>query len=95
MALSHLAVTSMNVPARYCTGYLGDIGVSPEDAPIFQRGFEAYLGCRWYTFDTPAHRPHRERARVVIRPMSPSLPLPGRLSLLPDASSRGWPFQAI
>ena len=52
---AHLAVTlcrCMNVPARYCTGYLGDIGVPPVDMPMdFSAWFEAYLGDNWYTFD--------------------------------------------
>jgi transglutaminase-like putative cysteine protease len=52
---AHLAVTlcrCMNIPARYCTGYLGDIGVPPEETPMdFSAWFEAYLGGRWYTFD--------------------------------------------
>lgn len=42
----------MNIPARYCTGYLGDIGIPPVDAPMdFSAWFEAYLGGRWHTFD--------------------------------------------
>lgn len=52
---AHLAVTlcrCMNIPARYCTGYLGDIGVPPMNAPMdFSAWFEAYLGGRWHTFD--------------------------------------------
>ena len=52
---AHLAVTlcrCMNVPARYCTGYLGDIGVPPDPLPMdFSAWFEVYLGGRWYTFD--------------------------------------------
>ena len=52
---AHLAITlcrCMNIPARYCTGYLGDIGVSPAPYPMdFSAWFEAYLGGRWYTFD--------------------------------------------
>lgn len=52
---AHLAITlcrAINVPARYCTGYLGDIGIDPLDAPMdFSAWFEAYLGGRWYTFD--------------------------------------------
>lgn len=51
---AHLAVAfcrCMNIPARYCTGYLGDIGV-PENGPMdFSAWFEAYLGGQWYTFD--------------------------------------------
>ena len=42
----------MNIPARYCTGYLGDIGVPPSSDPMdFSAWFEAYLGGAWYTFD--------------------------------------------
>jgi transglutaminase-like putative cysteine protease len=52
---AHLAVAlcrCMNIPARYCTGYLGDIGVPPVDFPMdFSAWFEAYLGGHWHTFD--------------------------------------------
>jgi transglutaminase-like putative cysteine protease len=52
---AHLAVAlcrCMNIPARYCTGYLGDIGVPPSPDPMdFSAWFEAYLGGRWHTFD--------------------------------------------
>jgi transglutaminase-like putative cysteine protease len=58
---AHLAVTlcrCMNIPARYCTGYLGDIGVPPADEPMdFSAWFEVYLGRRWYTFDARHNRP--------------------------------------
>ncbi len=52
---AHLAITlcrCMNIPARYCTGYLGDIGVPRDPNPMdFSAWFETYLGGRWYTFD--------------------------------------------
>ena len=52
---AHLAATfcrCMNIPARYCTGYLPDIGVPAVPDPMdFAGWFEAYLGNRWYTFD--------------------------------------------
>jgi len=52
---AHLAITfcrAMNIPARYCTGYLGDIGVPLSDAPMdFSGWFEAFLDGRWHTFD--------------------------------------------
>lgn len=52
---AHLAITlcrCMNVPARYCTGYLGDMGTEPPYPPgDFAAWFEAYLGGRWHTFD--------------------------------------------
>lgn len=52
---THLAITlcrCMNIPARYCTGYLGDIGVPRSESPMdFSAWFEAYLGGAWHTFD--------------------------------------------
>lgn len=52
---AHLGIAlcrCMNIPARYCTGYLGDIGVPPVNAPMdFSGWFEAYIGGQWYTFD--------------------------------------------
>jgi transglutaminase-like putative cysteine protease len=54
----HLAITlcrCMNIPARYCTGYLGDIGVPLAPYPMdFSAWFEAFVGGQWYTFD-PRH----------------------------------------
>jgi transglutaminase-like putative cysteine protease len=58
---THLAVTlcrCMNIPACYCTGYLGDIGIPPDPDPMdFSAWFEAYLGGRWYTFDARHNTP--------------------------------------
>ena len=52
---AHLAVAfcrALNIPARYCTGYLGDVGTPPPYPPgDFAAWFEAYLGGHWYTFD--------------------------------------------
>jgi transglutaminase-like putative cysteine protease len=52
---AHLALTlcrCMGIPARYCTGYMGDIGIPPDPAPMdFSGWFEAYLSGQWYTFD--------------------------------------------
>jgi transglutaminase-like putative cysteine protease len=52
---THLAVTfcrCLNIPARYATGYLGDIGVPAAPFPMdFSAWFEAYLDGRWFTFD--------------------------------------------
>ena len=66
---AHLAVTfcrCMNIPARYCTGYLGDIGVPPADAPMdFAGWFEAYLGGRWYAFDPRNHVPRIGRVLIA------------------------------
>ena len=70
---AHLAMAfcrCMNIPARYCTGYLSDIGVPPPYAPMdFAGWFEAYLGGAWYTFDprnnvaADRSRPDRPRPR--------------------------------
>lgn len=58
---AHLAIAlcrCMNIPARYCTGYLGDIGVPASASPMdFSAWFEAYLGGRWHTFDARHNRP--------------------------------------
>jgi transglutaminase-like putative cysteine protease len=66
---AHLAITfcrCMNIPARYCTGYLGDIGVPPVDEPMdFSAWFEAYLGGQWYTFDARYNIPRIGRVLVA------------------------------
>jgi transglutaminase-like putative cysteine protease len=65
---AHLAVTlcrAMNIPARYCNGYLGDIGLPGSDAPMdFSAWFEVYLEGGWYTFDARHNTPRI--GRVVI-----------------------------
>lgn len=57
----HLAVTllrALNVPARYATGYLGDIGVPPAPFPMdFSAWFEVYMGGRWYALDARHNEP--------------------------------------
>ena len=57
----------MNIPARYCTGYLGDIGVPVVDPMDFSAWFEAYLGDRWYTFDPRNNRPRIGRILSLAR----------------------------
>jgi len=64
---THLAITlcrCLNFPARYVTGYLGDIGVPPTGPMDFSAWFEVFLGNRWYTFD--ARHNARRIGRVVI-----------------------------
>ncbi len=65
---THLAVTlcrCLNIPARYCNGYLGDIGVPPDPAPMdFNAWFEAFLGDRWFTFDPRHNRPRIGRILI-------------------------------
>jgi transglutaminase-like putative cysteine protease len=66
---THLAITlcrCMNIPARYCTGYLGDIGVPAAPEPMdFSAWFEAYLGGRWHTFDPRNNVPRIGRVLIA------------------------------
>jgi transglutaminase-like putative cysteine protease len=66
---AHLALTfcrCMNIPARYCTGYLGDIRVAALPGPMdFAGWFEAYLDGRWYTFDARNNRPRVGRVLMA------------------------------
>ena len=66
---AHLAITfcrCMNIPARYCTGYLGDIGVPQVPDPMdFSGWFETCLGGRWYTFDARHNVPRIGRVPIA------------------------------
>ena len=66
---AHLAVAlcrCMNIPARYCTGYLGDIGMPPPYGPMdFAGWFEAYLGGEWHTFDARNNIPRIGRVLIA------------------------------
>jgi transglutaminase-like putative cysteine protease len=66
---AHLAIAlcrAMNIPARYATGYLGDIGVPAVPAPMdFSAWFEVYLGGRWFTFDARHNTPRVGRILVA------------------------------
>lgn len=65
---AHLAISlcrCMNIPARYVNGYLGDIGVPADPAPMdFNAWIEVFLDGRWYTFD--ARHNMRRIGRIVI-----------------------------
>jgi transglutaminase-like putative cysteine protease len=66
---AHLALAfcrCLNIPARYCTGYLGDVGVPPVDAPMdFSGWFEAYLDGDWHTFDARHNVPRIGRVLIA------------------------------
>jgi len=66
---AHLAITfcrCMNIPARYCTGYLSDIGIPPPYGVMdFAAWFEAYIGGRWYTFDPRNNEPRIGRVLIA------------------------------
>ena len=66
----HLAVTfcrALNIPARYVTGYLGDIAVPPTYTPMdFSAWFEVYLANRWWTVDARHNRPRVGRVLMAV-----------------------------
>jgi transglutaminase-like putative cysteine protease len=66
---AHLGVAlcrCMNIPARYCTGYLSDIGLPPPYSMMdFAGWFEAYLGDTWYTFDPRNNTPRMGRILIA------------------------------
>ncbi len=87
---AHLAITlcrCLNIPARYVNGYLGDIGVPEDPAPMdFSAWFEVYLDGKWYTFDARHNVPRMGRVVVARGRDATDVPLlhsfgPHRLSL--------------
>jgi transglutaminase-like putative cysteine protease len=66
---AHLALAlcrCLNMPARYCTGYLGDIGLPPPYAPMdFAGWFEVYLEGGWFTFDARNNTPRIGRVLIA------------------------------
>ena len=56
----------MNIPARYCTGYLGEIGMPPPYGPMdFAAWFEVFLGGKWHTFDARNNIPRIGRVLIA------------------------------
>jgi len=66
---AHLAIAlcrCLNIPARYCSGYLGEIGMPPPyGVPDFAGWFEVYLGGNWYTFDARNNVPRIGRVLIA------------------------------
>ncbi|MEO0521872.1 MAG: transglutaminase family protein [Pseudomonadota bacterium] len=65
---AHLSIAlcrAMNIPARYASGYLGDVGVPYSGAGDFCAWFEVYLGERWHTFDARYNTPRIGRVLMV------------------------------
>jgi transglutaminase-like putative cysteine protease len=66
---THLAIAfcrCMNIPARYCTGYLGDIGMPPPYGPMdFAAWFEVFLSGHWHTFDARNNTPRIGRVLIA------------------------------
>ena len=76
---AHLALAfcrCMNIPARYANGYLGDIGVPPDPAPMdFNAWFEVFLGGKWYTFDARHNMPRIGRILIARGRDAADIPL--------------------
>lgn len=66
---THLAIAfcrCLNIPARYCTGYLSDIGMPPPYSTMdFAAWFEVYLGGSWHIFDARNNKPYRGRILIA------------------------------
>jgi transglutaminase-like putative cysteine protease len=66
----HLAITmcrALNIPARYATGYLGDMGVPASPVPMdFSAWFEVYLEDRWWAFDARHNQPRIGRVLMAV-----------------------------
>lgn len=66
---AHLAIAfcrCMNIPARYCTGYLGDMGTPPPYGVMdFAAWFEVYLSGGWHTFDARNNVPRIGRVLIA------------------------------
>ena len=66
---AHLAIAlcrCMNIPARYCTGYLGDMGTPPPyGVPDFAAWMEVFIGGRWYIFDPRNNIPRIGRVLIA------------------------------
>ena len=82
---AHLAVTlcrCMNIPTRYCTGYLGDIGVPAVPEPMdFSAWFEVYLSGSWHTFDARHNTPRIGRILIARGRDAADVPLSNSFGL--------------
>lgn len=76
---AHLAVAfcrCLNIPARYCTGYVSDIGLPPPYEPMdFAAWMEVYLGGRWHTFDPRNNAPRVGRVLIASGRDAADVPL--------------------
>ncbi len=96
---THLAVAfcrCMNIPARYCNGYLGDIGVPPDPAPMdFNAWFEVYLEGGWHVFDARHNVPRIGRILVARGRDAADIPLINSFGPHSLKSFRVWTDEAV
>lgn len=91
---AHLAITfcrCMNIPARYCTGYLSDMGtLPPYGVGDFAGWFEAYLSGQWYTFDPRNNVPRRGRVLMARGRDAADVPLSNAFGMNILKSFKVW-----
>jgi transglutaminase-like putative cysteine protease len=92
---AHLAIAllrCMNIPARYVTGYLGDIGVPIVDPMDYSAWIEVYVGGRWMTFDPRNNTPRI--GRIVVARGRDAVDVPLINSFAPHVlkSFRVWTY---
>jgi transglutaminase-like putative cysteine protease len=96
---AHLAIAlcrCLNIPSRYCTGYLGDIGVPPDPAPMdFSGWFEAYLGGQWHTFDPRHNIPRIGRVLIARGRDAADVAISTAFGANTLASFRVWTYEAF
>ncbi len=66
---AHLAIAlcrTFNIPARYITGYVPDVGCLDNGSPMdFHAYFQVYIGHRWHTFDARFNVPRIGRIKIA------------------------------
>ncbi|NNM73288.1 transglutaminase-like domain-containing protein [Enterovirga aerilata] len=76
---AHLAVAfcrCLNIPARYCTGYVSDIGLPPPNSPMdFAAWIEVFLGEGWHMFDPRNKDPRIGRILIAYGRDAADVPL--------------------
>jgi transglutaminase-like putative cysteine protease len=96
---AHLAITfcrCMNIPARYCTGYLSDIGTLPPYGPgDFAGWFEAYLGGQWHTFDPRNNTPRIGRVLMAQGRDAADVPISNTFGLNTLKNFKVWTDEAL
>jgi transglutaminase-like putative cysteine protease len=96
---AHLAVAfcrCMNIPARYCTGYLGDIGMPPPYGLMdFAAWFEVFLSGSWHTFDARNNQPRIGRILIARGRDAADVAISTAFGANTLASFRVWTDQVI
>lgn len=90
---AHLAIAfcrCLNFPARYCTGYLGEIGVPPAPPGDFSAWFEVYLGGAWYVFDARNNIPRIGRVLIARGRDAADVPISNSFGFTTLKSFRVW-----